>query len=82
MEHNTFVRIKHICCGISIGLELSTNVVAAERERQISNVDASLDLLLFGTSEMGRGRNRLVGGSGEVSSFKSPAYRSGDRVTQ
>ena len=23
---------KHICCGVAIGLELSTNVVAAERE--------------------------------------------------
>ena len=34
-----------------------------QRERQISNVDASLDLLLFGTSDVGRGRNRLVGGS-------------------
>ena len=53
-----------------------------QRERQISNVDASLDLLLFGASDVGRGRNRLVGGSGELSSFKRPAYRSGDRVTQ
>ena len=53
-----------------------------ERERQISNDDASLDLLLFGTSDVGRGRNRLVGGSGELPSFKSPAYRSGDRLTQ
>ena len=51
-------------------------------QRQISNVDASLDILLFGTSDVGRGRKRLVGGSGELSSFKSPAYRSGDRVTQ
>ena len=59
---HTLVRIKHICCGIAIGLELSTNVVAAERERQISNVYASLDLPLFGTSDVGRGRNRLVGG--------------------
>ena len=34
LEHNTFVRIKHICCGTAIRLELSTNVVAAERERE------------------------------------------------
>ena len=74
------MRIEHICCGNAIRLELSTDVDAAER--QISNVDASLDLQFLGTSDVGRGRILLVGGSGELSSFKSPAYRSGDRVTQ
>ena len=67
-------------CGSAITLELSTNLVAAERE--ISNVDASLDLLFLATNDEGRGHNLLVGGSGEFSSFKSPAYRSGDRATQ
>ena len=49
-----------------------------QREGQTSNVDASLDLLFL----VGRKRNLLVGGSGEFSSLKSPAYRSSDRITQ
>ena len=31
-----------------------------QRERQTANVDASLDLLFLGTSDVGRGRNLLV----------------------
>ena len=34
-----------------------------QRERQISNVDASFDLLLFGKGDVGRGRNLLASGS-------------------
>ena len=57
-------RIEHICRGIAVRLELST-VFFLQRERQTSNVDAGFDLLFLGTSDVGRGRNLLVGGSGE-----------------
>ena len=36
-----------------------------QRERQLSNVDASFDLQFFGTSDVGRGRSLLMDGSGE-----------------
>ena len=49
----------------AVGLRSSLScphMLLLQRERQISNVDASLDLLLLGTSDVGRGRNLLVGG--------------------
>ena len=62
-------------------LELSTNVVAAERDK----FPTSMQVLTCCSSEqvtLDVDATDWFGGSGELSSFKSPAYRSGDRVTQ
>ena len=42
--------------GVRSGLSCP-QILLLQRERQFSNVDASLDLLFVGTSDVGRGRN-------------------------
>ena len=42
--------------GVRSGLSCP-QILLLQRERQIFNVDASVELLLFGTDDVGRGRN-------------------------
>ena len=71
LEHNTRMGMRsRLSC---------PRILPLQRKRQTSNVDATFDFLLLGTNDR---CNLVVGGPGEFMSFRRPAHRSGDRVTQ